>query len=70
MRLGKDRTPMLQSFLILLLKVSDKDWIQGFQIRIITVHCVCSFLPVDFEFNPKALDHVKYVNNSLELLQK
>ena len=37
MSLGKDWTLMLQSYLILLLEE-----FKGFQIRIITVHCVCA----------------------------
>ena len=39
---------MLQSYLTQLLELFDEDLIQSFQIRIITVHSVCSVL--DFKF--------------------
>ena len=55
MRLGKDWTLMLQPYLILCLEVFDEDWIRNLiescQIMIIAVHCVCSVLDFDSEFN-------------------
>ena len=74
MHFGKDWTLMLQSYLILSVKVLDEEAskivsvFEGLQISIITVHCGCSAL--DFKFNLKLYNILTWVRDHCKLKQQ